>query len=99
MSCSYASNAYQPADYVTDVVRMLFRDGSQNLSRWRRYVQSQAVSTLISAWGSGANTEMHPYVTQALQLIQQRVRQAGGDAATRAHYKELDMRIRLTFEK
>ena len=99
VSCSYASNAYQPADYVTDVVRMLFRDGSQPLSRWRRYVQSQAVSTLISAWGSGANTEMHPYVTQALQLIQQRVRQAGGDAATRAHYKELDMRIRLTFEK
>jgi len=98
---SYASNSYQPADYTNDLVRMLFRETSsgQKLSRWRRYVQAAAVNTLISAWGSGSTIESRPYVTQALQLILQRVRQAGGDAATRAHYKELEMRIKLTFEK
>ena len=98
---SYDRNAYQPTDYVNDMVQLLFRDTSsgQSLSRWRRYVQTQAVNALISAWGSGSNAESHAYVTQALQAIQQRVRQAGGDAATRAHYKELDMRIHLTFEK
>ena len=101
VTASYARNAYQPADYVNDVVGMIFRDATsgQSLSRWRRYVQTQAVNALINAWGSGTNAESHPYVTQALQAIQQRVRQAGGDAATRAHYKELEMRIRLTFEK
>ncbi|MCR5181200.1 MAG: zinc-dependent metalloprotease [Bacteroidaceae bacterium] len=101
VSYSYASNAYQPADYCNDVVRLIFREttSGKNLSRWRRYVQSQTVSTLISAWENGTNNESHPYVTQALQLIQQRVRNASGDAATRAHYKELEMRIRLTFEK
>ena len=101
VTTSSGRNTYQPADYVNDMVQLLFRDASsgQSVSRWRRYVQAQAVNTLINAWGSGANAEYHPYVTQALQAIQQRVRQAGGDAATRAHYKELEMRIRLTFEK
>ncbi len=98
---SYASNAYQPADYVDDMVRMIFREAGsgQNLTRWRRYVQSRAVDVLIEAWNNGTNSEAHPYVTQALQQIQQRVKQAGGDAATRAHYKDLEMKIRLTFEK
>jgi predicted ribonuclease YlaK len=70
-----------------------------NPDRWRRYVQAQAVSVLIDAWNSGTTVESRPYVTQALQLIQQRVHQAGGDAATRAHYKDIDMRIKLAFEK
>ena len=98
---SYASNAYQPADYVDDMVRMIFREAGsgQNLTRWRRYVQSRAVDVLTEAWNNGTNAEAHPYVTQALQQIQQRVKQAGGDAATRAHYKDLEMKIRLTFEK
>ena len=98
---SYASQAYQPADYVDDLVRLIFRESAtgQNLNRWRRYVQSAAVGALINAWNSGSSSEAHPYVTQALQLIQNRIHQAGGDAATRAHYKDLDMRIKLTFEK
>ena len=94
---SYSSNAYQPADYTNDLVRLLFSTPSPN--RWRRYVQSQAVSVLISAWNSGTTVESRSYVTEALQLIQQRVRQAGGDPATRAHYKQLDLLIKLTFEK
>lgn len=94
---SYSSKAYQPADYTNDLVRLFF--SSSNPDRWRRYVQAQAVSQLISAWNSGTTVESRPYVTQALQLIQQRVRQAGGDAATRAHFKELDMLIKLAFEK
>ena len=94
---SYSSKSYQPADYTNDLVRMLF--SNNNPDRWRRYVQAQAVSMLISSWNSGTTVESRPYVTQALLLIQQRVRQAGGDAATRAHFKELDMRIKLAFEK
>ncbi|MBQ8937333.1 MAG: zinc-dependent metalloprotease, partial [Bacteroidaceae bacterium] len=94
---SYSSKAYQPADYTNDLVRLFF--SSSNPDRWRRYVQAKAVSQLISAWNSGTTVESRPYVTQALQLIQQRVRQAGGDAATRAHFKELDMLIKLAFEK
>jgi hypothetical protein len=43
--------------------------------------------------------ESRPYVLQALQSIQQRVRQAGGNAANRAHFKELEMLIKLAFEK
>ena len=94
---SYAANAYQPADYTQDVVRLLFNN--TNPDRWRRYVQAQAVSQLISAWTSGTNVESRPYVLQALQSIQQRVRQAGGNAANRAHFKELEMLIKLAFEK
>ncbi len=94
---SYAANAYQPADYTQDVVRLLFNN--TNPDRWRRYVQAQAVSQLISAWTSGTNMESRPYVLQALQSIQQRVRQAGGNAANRAHFKELEMLIKLAFEK
>ena len=98
---SYATNTYQPADYVNDVVRLLFREtaSGQSVSPWRRHVQYEAVNSLISAWNSGTTSASHPYVTQALQLIQQRVRAASGDAATRAHYKDLDMRIKLAFEK
>ena len=98
---AYASNAYQPSDYVNDIVRLLFREAAsgQPVTPWRRHVQSQAVSTLISAWNSGTTDAAHPYVTQALQLIQQRVHAASGDAATRAHYKDLDMKIKLAFEK
>ncbi|MBO4801638.1 MAG: zinc-dependent metalloprotease [Bacteroidaceae bacterium] len=97
---SYAADTYQPADYINDVVKMLFREtaSGQSLSRWRRHVQTQAVETLIDGWKGGAS-EARPFITQALQLIQQRVRTASGDAATRAHYKDLDMQIRLTFEK
>lgn len=98
---SYDSKAYQPADYVNDMVRMIFRETTtgQNLSRWRRYVQSRAVDTLIENWSTGTTPEAHAYVTQALQQIYERVKQAGGDAATRAHYKDLELKIKLTFEK
>ena len=98
---SYASNAYQPTDYVNDIVRLLFREtaSGQSVTPWRRYVQSQAVSTLINAWDYGTTDAAHPYVTQTLQVIQQRIHAASGDAATRAHYKDLDMKIKLTFEK
>ena len=98
---SYDSKAYQPADYVNDMVRLIFRETTtgQNLSRWRRYVQSRAVDTLIEDWSQGTTPEAHAYVTQALQQIHERVKQAGGDAATRAHYKDLELKIRLTFEK
>jgi hypothetical protein len=98
---SYDSKAYQPADYVNDMVRLIFRETmtGQNLSRWRRYVQSRAVDTLIENWSTGTTSEAHAYVTQALQQIYERVKQAGGDAATRAHYKDLEQKIKLTFEK
>ena len=98
---SYAANTYQPSDYVNDVVRMLFRETTtgQSVSSWRRYLQSQAVSTLISAWNNGTTAAAHPYATQALLLIRQRVGAANGDAATRAHYKDLDLKIKLAFEK
>ena len=98
---SYDSKAYQPADYVNDMVRMIFRETTtgQNLCRWRRYVQSRAVDTLIENWSTGTTPEAHAYVTQALQQIYERVKQAGGDAATRAHYKDLELKIKLTFEK
>ena len=98
---SYDSKAYQPADYVNDMVRLIFRETmtGQNLSRWRRYVQSRAVDTLIENWSTGTTSEAHAYVTQALQQIYERVKQTGGDAATRAHYKDLEQKIKLTFEK
>jgi hypothetical protein len=57
------------------------------------------VQRLIQAWSTGSKDEAHAYVTMALQQIQQRVRAAGGDAATRAHYKDLDQQIQLAFEK
>ena len=98
---SSAKNTYQPEDYVNDLVRMLFREtaSGQKLTRWRRYVQAQAVQRLIQSWGMTTKDEPHAYVTMALQQIQQRVRAAGGDAATRAHYKDIDQQIKLAFEK
>jgi hypothetical protein len=94
---SYASNAYQPADYTRDLVRLLF--GSSKPDRWKRYIQARAVPNLIDAWNSGSTIEARPYITQALQQIQQRLRSAGGDDATLAHYRDLELQIRLAFEK
>lgn len=98
---SYAPNTYRPEDYVNDMVQLLFRETSsgQRLSNWRRYIQVEAVQQLITAWSVSERRDYHAYVTQALLAIQQRVRNAGGDAATRAHYKDLDMRIKLALEK
>ena len=83
------------------MVQLLFRETSsgQRLSNWRRYIQVEAVQQLITAWSISERRDYHAYVTQALLAIQQRVRNAGGDAATRAHYKDLDMRIKLALEK
>ncbi len=100
--CAYSTvdNTYRPADYVTDLVRMLFRETSsgQSLSRWRRYIQAQAVQQLLQAWSATPKEESHAYITLALQQIQQRVRAAGGDAATRAHYKDLELQIKREME-
>ena len=94
---SYASNAYQPADYTRDLVRLLFNDAKPD--RWRRYVQARAVPALIEAWKSGSTVESRPYITHALKQIQQRAHAASGDAATLAHYRDLELQIRLIFEK
>ena len=100
MTFSTADGTYQPADYVNDIVQMFFREASsgQKLSRWRRHVQVQAVQRLLQSWGMTMKEDSHAYVTMALQQIQQRVRNAGGDAATRAHYKDIDMQITSAFE-
>ena len=97
---STADGTYQPADYVNDIVQMFFREASsgQKLSRWRRHIQVQAVQRLLRSWGMTMSEDSHAYVTMALQQIQQRVRNAGGDAATRAHYKDIDMQITSAFE-
>ena len=94
---SYAANAYQPADYTRDVVRLLFSD--MRPGRWHRYVQARTVAVLSEAWKTGSTVEARPYITQALLLIQQRARSAGGDTATQAHLRDIDLQIRLLFEK
>ena len=104
VSFSSAKNAYKPADYVNDLVSMLFRETAtgQNPDRWRCYVQTTAVTRLLSAWTASDKSSDAPYrayITMTLLQIQQRVRSAGGDAATRAHYKDIDMRISRAFEK
>ena len=94
---SYAANAYQPADYTRDVVRLLFSD--MRPGRWHRYVQARTVAVLSEAWKTGSTVEARPYITQALLLIQQRARSAGGATATQAHLRDIDLQIRLLFEK
>ena len=103
VSFSLVKGAYKPADYVNDLVSMLFRETAtgQNPDRWRCYVQTIAVSRLLSAWTAAEKSSeapYHAYITMTLQQIQQRVRNAGGDAATRAHYKDIDMRISRALE-
>ena len=99
---AYARDAYQPADYAQDVVRLLFREAAsgRKVTPWRMYVQRQAVQRLLKSWTATASEAEHPYITSMLLDIRQKVRSAAApDAATRAHYKDLDLQITRAFEK
>ena len=101
--CWYANdaNAYQPGDYATDVVNMLFRSTATGgkLSSWNRYIQQQTVTRLIKGWTANDSQDARPFISLMLNAIRQRVSASHTvDAATRAHYADLAQQIKLAFE-
>ncbi|MCR4919878.1 MAG: zinc-dependent metalloprotease [Prevotella sp.] len=99
---SYARDSYQPADYVSDVVSIVFRETTTGArpDAWRRYVQQQAVACLVKTWSQTNGESSHAVALMALRLIRQRIKSAAnaGDATTRAHYAELAWQIDKALE-
>ncbi len=99
---SYAKDSYQPADYVGDVVAMLFRETAtgSRLDSWRRYVQQQAVVRLVKTWSQTTGENSHAVALMALKQIRQRIKAGAtaSDAVTRAHYDDLAWQIDKALE-
>ena len=93
---SDAPGAYAPQKYVSDVVDAVFP--SQTPGRWLMSIQRKAVQSLLKEWDVTYNEEAHAYVTLMLQLIQRKTSASPSDAATRAHYADLNRQIRLSME-
>ena len=98
---AYAKDAYQPADYVSDLVQLLFRETQTGakLNSWRAYIQQQAVRNLIRSWQSLDGDNGRPIAALALNAIKNRVNSAhSSDGYTKAHYADLAQQIKLAFE-
>jgi len=94
-------NAYQPAEYVDDLVGYLFtetRTGA-TLTPWRIFLQQQAVGRAIKAWGMMKGNDGRAAASYLLRTMRQRLTNARSyDGMSKAHYQDLLLQINLAFE-
>ena len=101
-SNSFDKKSYQPEDYITDLINVLFRETAtgEKLSSWRRYVQRNAVQRLLKDEANVLNDDAHPFMISTIRRIQSRINAAkASDSVTRAHYQYLAQQIKMHFEK
>ena len=99
---SFDKKSYQPEDYITDLINVLFRETAtgEKLSSWRRYVQRNAVQRLLKDEANVLNDDAHPFMISTIRRIQSRINAAkASDSVTRAHYQDLAQQIKMHFEK
>jgi hypothetical protein len=99
---AYAKDAYQPGDYVNDLVKMIFSETTTGakVTSYRRYLQRQTVNRAVALWQQSSSSDGHAYSYSMLRSILSRVRSARTtDATTKAHYMDLAQTITLALEK
>lgn len=95
-------NDLYPADrFISDLVRLSFTEAQtgRSVSLYRQTLQNSLVSTLISAFnsmGTATGSTQRADILLALRSIQSKVRNAGSDAKSRAHFSNLADRIERT---
>ncbi len=93
---SYAADAYQPGEYISDLAQMAFSETNSgaSVSPYRRHLQTQFVATAARHYGSATPTSLRAYYHSLLLNVRRRLASARtSDAATRAHYAVLRQMI------
>lgn len=103
--CAYASfpNAYKPEDYVDDVMKMIFAElyNGAKVTPWRQKVHKSALSAITKSWKTQPESMAHTYLTLMLTELEKRLNAAQNttDRVTRAHYRDMSITIKSTFEQ
>ena len=98
---SHAASAYQPAEYVNDLVLLFFRKTATGakLTGWDRYMQQRVVDQAISAWKQSTSADANAYLLSLTTKIRSRLAAAHTtDEATRAHYQALTQKIKMALD-
>lgn len=98
---SYAKDAYQPSEYIADLVDMAFREAAtgSKVSAYRRYLQTEMVYRATSAYAKPYG-DNHVYLYSFLRAVRSKIASAaGGDAVTKAHYAGLRQMIQDALDK
>lgn len=98
---SYGKDAYQPTEYINDLVTMVYKEASTGatVSPYRRYLQTQMLTTAASNY-SKASGEGRTYLYSFLQSVRKKIATAGGgDGVTKAHFNNLLQIIKDTVDK
>lgn len=89
---NYLNDLYPCDKYMDDVIRMCFAEtqNGKSVSLYRQTLQNSMVTMLISSFQSSpyASVDRANYL-RALKSIQAKVKNAGGDAQSRAHFQSL----------
>lgn len=98
---AYKADGYQPEQYITDLTTKAFRETQTGakVSAYRRYLQTEMVSNALTEYPKAKN-DARVYLLQLLRTIRTRLSSArGADAATRAHFANLQQMISETLDK
>lgn len=98
---AYGSDPYQPEAFITDLAGKVFRETSTGakVSPYRRYLQREMVTNALTAYPKSKD-DARTYLYYFLSTIRTRLASAhSAEAATRAHFANLQQMIRETLEK
>ncbi|MCR5312459.1 MAG: zinc-dependent metalloprotease [Bacteroidaceae bacterium] len=98
---NYTKDGLDPMEYVNTLVGYLFKSATtgEKASLWTKTMQRRAIENFAKAWQIKMIDEQRPYALHALKLIQTRLQNARtSDAATRAHYDDLKMQLKLIMD-
>ncbi len=83
-------NTLYPADkFLDDIIRLSFSEASngKSVSPYRQALQSSITQSLIQIWqGTNVTSPLRGEYLRALKAIQTKVKNAGADAKSRAHF-------------
>lgn len=98
---AYGPDPYQPEAFITDLTARVFRETASGakVSPYRRYLQREMVSNALTAYPKSKD-DTRTYLYYFLSTVRTRLASAhNADAATRAHFANLQQMIRETLEK
>lgn len=98
---AYGSDPYQPEEYVTDLTNKVFRETTTGakVTPYRRYLQTTMVNAAVSSYPK-AKGDARTYLYYFLRTVRTKLAAAhSSDAATRAHFANLQQMIRETLDQ
>ena len=87
---------YTSDKYIADIVRLCFSEAQngKSVSLYRQTLQNALVQTLVDRFGTmTAITPLRADILMALKSIQSKVKNAGADAKSRAHFQNISDQI------